>query len=185
MIASTSGQLNNPITLNLVSGLFGSIIGAGATVWATHSAIKKTANESLKLEKQKREWEQRDQRKQNDDQVRRACFSLYYETRENLKTIEMWRSYRRKFKFASDAWETAKPLLHHLPESLRNELVVAYSQLRRHNTTIDYDLQVPYGLGSMDAEIERQIIETNKSLESLRVELEKFLDITADIKIQE
>ncbi|MBU1152204.1 hypothetical protein KJ632_05270 [Patescibacteria group bacterium] len=39
--------------------------------------------------------------------------------------------------------------------------------MNRFNTLIDYDLRVPHGLGSKDAEIERQAENIRKSLEEL------------------
>lgn len=175
MEASSSGFVNNPFFLNLISGLLGSVIGAGATIYATKRTIQQTTQEAFKLEKQKREWDKKDAQEKEQATTKSIVFSLYHETKENLKSIELWSSYRRKFRFSRDSWDSAKPYVQNLPEALQNALVTAYAQMRRHNSMIDYDLRVPWGLGSMDAEIERQVNETKTSLDDLKKQLDSVL----------
>lgn len=154
----------NQILTSLASGLVGSLIGAFATFLVTRYSIRRTTEEAIGIEIKKRRWVK-------DDQEKTALGALLIETEENLKSIERWDSYHTKFRFANDSWELNKATLNSVSIVLKDKIIRAYTEISRHNTLIDYDLRVPYGVGSKDAEIERQITNTKETLINLQNEL--------------
>lgn len=159
-------QANYQIFVSLISGLVGSLIGGLVTFLVTRYSIKRTTEEAMGIEKKKRGWVKEDQEKS-------AISALLIETEENLKSIERWDSYHSKFRFANDSWEINKATLNSVSTELKDKIIRAYTEIGRHNTLIDYDLRVPHGLGSKDAEIERQIVNTKEALNNLLSELKK------------
>ncbi len=157
---------NNQIFTSLISGLIGSLIGGLVTFLVTRYSIKRTTEETMGIERKKRGWVKEDQEKS-------AIDALLIETEENLKSIERWDSYHSKFRFANESWELNKATLYSVSVELKDKIIRSYTEISRHNTLIDYDLRVPHGLGSKDAEIERQIANTKEALTNLLSELKK------------
>lgn len=178
------GQGSNQLVLSLVSGLIGSLIGAVVgglitflttryslqkTAQLTSESLEKTTKKTLEIEKQKQEWEQK-------SQISIAMQALYTETRENIESVKKWNSFRGKFRFNTESWNLYKSVITALGAKLQEDLIDSYSKIYRHNTLIDYDLQLPFGSGAKDGEIERQVNDVSQSLNALLPELEKLIN---------
>lgn len=155
---------NMNVFLSLASGLIGSVVGAVATWLVSRNSIKSTFAKSIELDKKKRQQNER----QN---IKLAQLSILAESEENLESLNIWNQYRRKFRFNTHSWNAHKSSIQSFKPKVQKKLIQVYSKMSRFNTLIDYDLRTPHGLGSKDAEIERQAEDVREALEKLLKEI--------------
>jgi hypothetical protein len=159
---------SDPAFLSLVSGLIGAVIGGLFTLLASSRSVRVAAEKSFELEKERRGLDRK-------DSIKNMLCGLKTETYENLDSISSWETYRSKFRFSSDTWIIYKHLIPELQLALQETLIKAYTRISKHNTSIDYDLRIPFGLGAKDAEIERMVVNVKEALINLKTELEKTM----------
>lgn len=168
--------MTDPITLSLISGLVGAVVGGLFTLLATVHSIRRSAEEALALDAKKRKRDQ-------SNQFKTAKKALLTETKENLESINHWKRYRGKFRFTAEAWTLYKHHIVDLSHSLQDLLLKAYTEMERYNTLISYDIHVDYGTGYYDSEIERRIGVVAEDLRALVKSLESELDIEPHIDL--
>lgn len=136
--------------LSLVSGLIGTLIGGLITFFTTRYSIQKSMEQALNLENRRK--------KDEDKAIKKSAISaITAELKENLASINEWKSFHSKFKFSDKAWEMYKPVIMSFNENVRNKILKVFVETSRHNTLIDYDFRAPFGNGNYDARIEEQV----------------------------
>jgi len=114
--------------LSLLSGLLGSVIGAGATIWTTQKTIKETAGHANELENK------RIQRAENE-RVEQAKNWIHAEI---IQMNVMLKEMPRKRKFPIDAWESNKMYLYWWKEEEQKALINLYNEITLFNSAIDF-----------------------------------------------
>ncbi len=149
------------LAVALLSGLLGSVLGAVVGGWYSYKGATDAAKQQIdslyKQEEERRKHEKK-------EKLQTTLNALFVEAKENKESIVKWREYRSKFKFTTDAWDIYKSNVPDLKTDLQEKLLKTYTEIKRHNTLIDYDFHTPHGLGSKDAEIERRVEDVEKAL---------------------
>lgn len=180
--ATSSSQLGLSLISGLIGSVIGSIIGGLITFLVTRYSLQKTAtitSDSIdKTTKSTRRLDREKEFRANEKVRKSAAEALLTETNENVESINAWNKKRRKFRFSTDAWTIYKQAVANFDSELQQLLIAIYAEISRHNTLIDYDLNLPVGSGGLDAEIERQINEINVLFAPLLNGLKKEASLT-------
>ncbi|MBI2443799.1 MAG: hypothetical protein HYV42_00975 [Candidatus Magasanikbacteria bacterium] len=131
---------------NLLSGFFGSIIGAGVTYFATIKSIRETAE----LDVQRRLEHER-------DLVKQILNYLKEELDFNLSLSDNIMVNGAKIRFLDKAYEMAKLNAGILPGDMIKTLNPIYREIIRYNSLVDFDqAALSYGDGRLDEAIFKQ-----------------------------
>ena len=132
------------LIINLLSGLVGSIIGAGVGAWATLKASKESLNGLYKQEKERRKYEER---KQNTTVIH----ALFKELKENQAIAQEWQNKTNTVLMSREAWATYKGHVSFMPEELQGKLLYTYSLVSDYNSLVEYDrYKLSHGAGYVD-----------------------------------
>jgi len=125
----------NPTISNLLSGLIGSVFGAGVTVWATRKAISANA----------RQMAEDRQKSDRADYERRLC-ALNAEVDFNISLKDLGGN-KKIPVFASSAWDNMMAHSHQLETEAIQFLTKAYGFALSHNSAarLDDPGKVNYG----------------------------------------
>lgn len=163
----------------LISGLFGAILGGLLSYIGSMRATRVQIDNLYKQEKERREWEGKEKEQE-------ALRAFYIETKENIESINRWKKTHDFFRFGMEAWDSYKPVVKSLKPVISEKLIKTYSEVRRHNTSVDYHIELlaSSGEGFMGlAEIQKKyalengITEIETILKSVNQELVNTLDV--------
>ena len=154
------------IWLNLLSGLIGAVIGAGATILASWFAIMKTAKMDLKRRRQ-----------QEYELKTRIIKSLEVEIEDNIKLSEEVFISHAKVPFINDAYQLSKLNAPILPPELFGIISPVYAEIAKYNAIIGYDQRIsnPVSWGTFDSKFTEKNSVIKEKLFSLKNEIQKFL----------
>ncbi|MCL6096125.1 MAG: hypothetical protein M1444_00365 [Patescibacteria group bacterium] len=167
----------NSLAGGLIGAIIGSIIGAISAFLITRFSINKTFEKSL-------ESYEIISKKEKQKQTKDALEALLIEARENIESVTKWEQDHKKFKFTLEAWGLFKSLVRSFHPSLQEKLVKCYAELVRHNTLIEYDINVLPGSGFYDAQIEITVASAKQVLQELEADLDGFLSVVPPSKSQ-
>lgn len=173
----------------LISGLMGSIIGALVGGYLSYKGAMDSAKAQIshlyKGEKEKREWEKKEQEKV-------ALNAFYIETKENLESVKRWKSTHDYFRFGMEAWDLYKSAARSLEPALVEKLIKAYSEIRRHNTSVDFFIELLANAHERNVGMEKLSKQTSLevgtgdveiALKELHQELVNTLDVIRPVKL--
>lgn len=162
------------ILATIVGGIL-SIIGGW---FAARYQIKKLHQQEI----ENRKWEEKEKKTA-------ALNAFYVETKENIESINRWKVKHGYFRFGIDAWDLFKPSVKNIDSQISQKLIKAYSEMRRHNTAVDYHIQllssgrdVSFQTNMKEMSINEGITEIEGTLSSLNQELVNKLDVIPPIQ---
>lgn len=115
------------VLLSLVSGVIGSIIGAGVTVWATKKTITETAKLTEKAERKRADREE-------NEHVEQAKTWVCAEILQMNEAVKV----SRKRKLPTDAWDSTKMYLYWWNRDEQKALIELYNEVALFNSTVDF-----------------------------------------------
>lgn len=112
----------SPALSNLLSGLVGSVIGAGATVWATSRALSASAEQ---LDKQREQTSRLEYKQRLEALSAEVAFNI---------SLEMLSGNKKIIVFVHNAWDNFMAHAHQLPTAIVKDLTQAYGFAIYHNS---------------------------------------------------
>ncbi len=151
------------VVLSLGSGVIGSVIGAGATVWATGATVRETTRQSNIAEEARAKREEKERIEQAKNWIHA----------ELLQINEMAKDLPRNRKFPNSAWESTKMYLYWWKQDEQKALIGLYNEIALYNEEINYGMHsqgVQRNHGGQLASIGRRLRPAlNKAIETLKV----------------
>ncbi len=172
------------IVISLVSGLVGAVIGGFIS---SNGAVKASKVQIAYLHRQDKEKERREEKEREASALR----AFYIETKENLESISRWKSTRDYFRFGIEAWDLYKSVVKSLKPEVVQKLIKAYSEMRRHNTSVDYHIELLANAHEREVGMARNRKQTSledgisgieQALNALDRELVDILDVVPPIR---
>lgn len=158
------------LSISLLSGLMGSIIGAIVGGYFSYKGAMDSAKTQIKnlyqQEKEKREYE-----KKREEEI--MLNSLLSEAKENLELATKWQVHHSKSILSTETWSIYKGSISSLPTSIQERIIKAYTEVKRYNSLAEYDrAKVPVGNGMLDQPIQQQAKVVTDTLAPLIEELD-------------
>lgn len=174
------------LAVSLLSGLIGAVIGGLISYKGTMNAAKTQIDHLYLQEKEKRKWDEKGKNKE-------ALQAFYIETKENLESIVRWNQTHDYFRFGIEAWDLYKYTVKGFNPELVYKLIRAYSEMRRHNTSIDYHIELLANAHEINVGVERNLKQSTLedgvpdvkvALDMLNSELINILDVIPPVKFK-
>lgn len=156
---------------NVLSGFVGSVVGAIATMGATHWAITGTVKAN-----------EQSFRRQQTDEIASIWRGLRIEIQENLAmlTNPAPRGLQMKVPFMSGFWQQARSHIHHLPIPHQENLIRAFSLVAQHNELVQYDRHaLDWGMGNVNETIGNLQVQVRTAFDEALPHLNLIIDPAA------
>ncbi|OGE44499.1 hypothetical protein A3B45_05105 [Candidatus Daviesbacteria bacterium RIFCSPLOWO2_01_FULL_39_12] len=160
------------ILVSLISGLIGSVIGAFIGARATLKATKISLEGIYKQEKEKREFEAKQQNLI-------VIHALLKELKENQSIAsELPNKPFKHVIMSREAWSVHKGSISFMTEKLQTNLPYTYSLIAEYNSILDYDKVASRGEGRNNDKIEASAKKFSENVGGVLAQLEDLLKNT-------
>jgi hypothetical protein len=178
--------MNDPfqqLSLTLLSGLMGSVIGAVVGGYYSYKgatdAAKTQIDHLYQQEKEKRKYE-----KKREEEI--MLNSFLSEAKENLDLGTKWQTSYSKSILSTETWSIYKGRITSLPTQIQEKLIKSYTEIKRYNALAEYDrAKVAVGHGTIDQAIQQQAGVVVSTITPLVEELGNHLKVVPPVQVKQ